>query len=243
MTTPRQLRRSASRVIGGVCGGLAEYSGVDPTIVRVIWLALTILSMGVGGVILYLLAWAIMPGPLTAGVERTDSDRTAKTLLGVVFIVIGVFLLMIMGLMSLRWGCWSPWLWHWSWHWPLASLRFALPLLLLAIGVILIVVGVSSRSPTGTGGQMPQSSAEGESRPEEAAGEKPPVRRLYRSLRNRKIAGICGGLGDYLNVDPTLIRVLWVLLILYGGAGILFYLILWVVVPQAPIFVSPPMTT
>lgn len=242
MTTPRQLRRSTSRVIGGVCGGLAEYFDIDPTIIRVVWLALTILSMGVGGVILYLLAWAIMPGPLTTGVERIDSDGTAKTLLGVVLIAVGILLLLAMGLMSLRWGCWSPWLWHWSWHWPFASLRFLLPLLLLAIGVVLIVVGVGSRSPNAMSGPKPQPSAEGESEPEEAASEKPPVRRLYRSLRNRKIAGICGGLGDYLNVDPTLIRVLWILLILYGGAGILFYLILWVVVPQEPIYVSPPTT-
>jgi len=242
MTTPRQLRRSTSRVIGGVCGGLAEYFDIDPTIIRVVWLALTILSMGVGGVILYLLAWAIMPGPLTTGVEHANSEGTAKTLLGVVLIAVGILLLLVMGLMSLRWGGWSPWLWHWSWHWPFASLRFLLPVLLLAIGVVLIVVGVGSRSPTAMSGPMPQSSGEGESQAEETAGEKAPVRRLYRSLRNRKIAGICGGLGDYLNVDPTLIRVLWILLILYGGTGILIYLILWVVVPQEPIYVSPPTT-
>ena len=57
--------------------------------------------------------------------------------------------------------------------------------------------------------------------------------RLYRSTTNKVLAGVCGGLGEYFNVDPTLIRVGFVLLALPGGLpGIIPYLILWIVVPQ-----------
>lgn len=58
---------------------------------------------------------------------------------------------------------------------------------------------------------------------------------LYRSKTDRKIAGICGGLGKYFKIDPTVVRVIFVLLLLPGGfPGILPYLVLWVVVPEEP---------
>ena len=57
------------------------------------------------------------------------------------------------------------------------------------------------------------------------------VRRLKRSSRDKKIGGVCGGFGKYFNVDPTLVRVLWILAILLGGTGLLLYLILWIVMP------------
>lgn len=59
-------------------------------------------------------------------------------------------------------------------------------------------------------------------------------KRLYRSRDEKIIGGVCGGLGEYLSVDPTLIRLALVLITLFGGAGIIAYLILWVVVPLAP---------
>jgi len=57
-------------------------------------------------------------------------------------------------------------------------------------------------------------------------------KRLLRSLTDRKIAGICGGLGDYFNIDPTVIRVLFLFLMLFGGGGIVLYIILWIIVPE-----------
>jgi phage shock protein C len=61
-----------------------------------------------------------------------------------------------------------------------------------------------------------------------------PTRKLYRSRKNRKMAGVCGGLADYLNVDPTLIRVLFIVLAVMGGAGAVIYLAMWIVVPEEP---------
>jgi phage shock protein C len=60
------------------------------------------------------------------------------------------------------------------------------------------------------------------------------TKRLYRSRTERWLAGICGGLGNYFGIDPTLIRVLFVLFALAVGGGILAYLILWIIIPLEP---------
>jgi len=57
-------------------------------------------------------------------------------------------------------------------------------------------------------------------------------KRLHRSLTDKKIAGVCGGLAEYLGWDPTLVRLLWVVLTLLGGSGVLIYLVLWIVMPE-----------
>ncbi|KYH36576.1 MAG: hypothetical protein AYL29_012500 [Candidatus Bathyarchaeota archaeon B24] len=62
------------------------------------------------------------------------------------------------------------------------------------------------------------------------------VRRLYRSRRNRVIAGVCGGIGEYLNVDPVIIRLLWVAMIFIWGAGLLLYIIAALIIPEEPIY-------
>lgn len=59
-------------------------------------------------------------------------------------------------------------------------------------------------------------------------------RKLYRSRTDRSIAGICGGLGEFFDVDPTLIRLLMLLLILLGGLSIWAYIILWIIIPEEP---------
>lgn len=59
-------------------------------------------------------------------------------------------------------------------------------------------------------------------------------KRLYRSRTNRMLGGVCGGLGAYFNIDPTLIRLAFVLLFFGVGAGPLLYIILWIVVPEEP---------
>ena len=57
-------------------------------------------------------------------------------------------------------------------------------------------------------------------------------KRLYRSNKNRMIAGVCGGLAEYFNIDPTIVRLIWVLLTLISvGAGILAYIIAWIIIP------------
>lgn len=61
------------------------------------------------------------------------------------------------------------------------------------------------------------------------------MKTLMRSRTNRRIAGICGGLAEQQGWDATIIRLVWVAMVLFGGTGILLYLILWVVLPQEPL--------
>jgi len=60
------------------------------------------------------------------------------------------------------------------------------------------------------------------------------IKKLYRSRKDRMICGVCGGLGEYLGVDPTIVRILWILFSLAYGAGILAYILACIVIPEKP---------
>jgi len=60
------------------------------------------------------------------------------------------------------------------------------------------------------------------------------IKKLYRSNKDRMLAGVCGGIGQYLGVDATLIRLLWIAATFLGGSGIIAYLIAWTVIPAHP---------
>lgn len=61
-----------------------------------------------------------------------------------------------------------------------------------------------------------------------------PAKKLYRSRRNRIIGGVCGGIADYFNTDPTWIRLLFIILLVAFGSTLIIYLILWIIVPEEP---------
>ena len=131
----RRLTRSrANGSIAGVCAGLADYFGVDVVLVRLLWVIFSIATAVVGGVIVYLAAWIIMP--------------------------------------------------------------------------------------------------EGDNQPVPAADR----RVLRRSVTNRQIAGVCGGLAEYFEVDATAVRLVWVILSIFCGViigGVIAYLLAWLIIPQA----------
>jgi phage shock protein C len=61
------------------------------------------------------------------------------------------------------------------------------------------------------------------------------MNKLYRSKNNKMIAGVCGGIGEYFKIDPTLVRLLWLLISLMSvGGGVVAYIIAWIIVPQEP---------
>jgi phage shock protein C len=98
-------------------------------------------------------------------------------------------------------------------------------------------IAVGSNYCYNCGAKQPEAGAPGTS---PAAGS---PKRLMRSSTDKKIAGVCAGLADYFDMDPTIIRVLWLLLVICGGTGILAYLILWMVLPVAPGGVVPTSAT
>jgi phage shock protein PspC (stress-responsive transcriptional regulator) len=55
---------------------------------------------------------------------------------------------------------------------------------------------------------------------------------LYRSKKHRIIGGVCGGIAEYVNTDPTVIRLLWILATLFFGAGIFAYILAWIIIPE-----------
>ena len=133
--TRRLVRRSTAGRIAGVCAGIAEYLGTDVTLVRLVWVVLSIVPGGfIGGLVAYVAAWIVMPdapGPVTT---------------------------------------------------------------------------------TSTSG-----------------------RRLTRSVVDRRIGGVCGGLAAYLDVDSTAIRVVWVVLSIVPGCivmGVIAYFIAWFIMPE-----------
>ena len=63
-------------------------------------------------------------------------------------------------------------------------------------------------------------------------------RQLTRSQSNRRIAGVCGGIAEYFDIDPTLVRIAFVVAALLGGPGLLLYVVLWIVLPKGP--AGPP---
>ena len=59
-------------------------------------------------------------------------------------------------------------------------------------------------------------------------------KRLMRSSRDKKVGGVCAGVADYFDLDPTLVRIIWLLAVFCAGTGGLLYLILWIALPLAP---------
>ena len=142
-TRTRRLERSVTdRQIGGVCSGLAVYLGLDATLVRILWIVLSIVPGAIlFGLIAYVAAWVIIP-------EAPTGDATAAT-----------------------------------------------------------------------------------------------RRRLSRSRTDVKLAGVCGGLAEYFEVDSTPVRLLWVVLTIFPGAivcGVIAYVVAWLVMPAAAVQAVTP---
>lgn len=73
----------------------------------------------------------------------------------------------------------------------------------------------------------------GQAKSESNRREQRAYRRMYRDPDNRVLGGVCSGMGAYWNIDPIIIRILFVIAFFWGGGGLLVYIILWIVIPQA----------
>lgn len=213
-TIHRLYKSRTSRMIDGVCGGTAEFFGVDPTLVRVAWLLLCL--AGGLGVILYILAMIIMPKnpgvePVPA-VAAGSSGRDSR-FWGILLIVVGaVWFLDNIGL-----SFWWRW-WHLPWD--------------VMLSVLLILAGVAFLFG-GRNGLLARTSRSAEGAAGTAEMPKTAARRLAKSRVEKKVFGVCGGMGIYFGVDPTLVRVAFVLAALASfGFALVFYVLLAIVVPR-----------
>ena len=64
-------------------------------------------------------------------------------------------------------------------------------------------------------------------------------KKLYRSVTDKMLGGVCGGLAEYFSIDPVIVRLIFVLAVIFGGSGILAYIILWIIIPQKPFIITP----
>ena len=61
-------------------------------------------------------------------------------------------------------------------------------------------------------------------------------KRLYKSNQNKMLCGVCGGIAEYFNIDPTLVRLGWVVFCALGGSGILAYIIAAIIIPRSSVY-------
>lgn len=210
-------RSITNRSVAGVCGGLGERFGVDVGIIRLAWLFSVFLTVGISLIPYAVLALAIpkesQEHAAAKAIPTTDLWQQVRSnpalLYGALLVMIGaVLLLNVLGLL--------PWRLEalWGAFWALA-----LPLAVIAAGVFL-VLGVMGRAPDwrqwrdlrGTGYRMP----------------------LRRSRDDRTIAGVCGGVAKFIQIDPLVVRIGYVMLTVLTGfaPGVVIYALAAFFIPQ-----------
>lgn len=208
----KKIYRSLNnRWIAGVCAGFAEYLNIDPLIVRLLFILM--LLIGGSGFLFYIIAWIIIPvNPLqTSSEKRYDTS----SIIGFLLVLLGIFFL-LENLDIIRISELFEW-------WNFFSWGIVGSLLLIVIGLFLIF-RQNKKAETETILKESES---------ETISEEPITKKfLHRSLNNKKISGVCGGLAEYLDIDATIIRLLFILITLSSfGLGLFLYVILAIVMP------------
>jgi len=240
MTTlaQRRLRKSRTdRMIDGVCGGIAGYFGLDATLVRIAWVLLTL--FGGSGIVLYIAAMIIMPkeDAVAAADAREAPPASAASANGRNNSRFWGILLVVLGLAWLA-SNFGFSIWH---HWWGLSWDIALPLVLILAGVAFLFGGrayltspSTTAEPAAAGGDPAGAGQDGPSGAAAAALQAEPSK-LYRSRTEKKLLGVCGGLADYMQLDPVIVRLVFVMAGLASfGIVVIAYIVLGIVVPQKP---------
>ncbi|MFC2088382.1 PspC domain-containing protein [Calditrichota bacterium] len=204
----KKLYRSQSnRMIAGVCGGIAEYFNIDPTLVRIIVIAIAL--FGGVGILAYIAAIVIVPSnpetTSTAGGEPIIKDKSLFW--GSLLIILGVFFLLRQTGIWYGFEFWRiPWQMVWAFF-------------LIAVGVYMLY----NRKHT----EENEDGSEGKSF---TAGKK-----LYRSKDQKMLAGVCGGIAEYFDMDVSIVRILWAIVtIASAGIGLLVYILMVIIFPETP---------
>ena len=223
----RLYRSQKNKVFGGVCGGIAEYFEIDVAIVRILTVLLALFN-GIG-LIIYLCALFVVPlNPSQA--EYADSKRSSDRSQTLWLIIGGILILCGLAYLFDNFSVFPYGQYHmydWDVDWDVIW-----PVLLVVAGIFYIIyVSKNKKSEddiTKKEGKM------------ETNGKK-----LNRSVRDRKLAGVCGGLADYFNLDPTIIRVLYAVFTIFTSIilGIIVYIVMAIVVPEEELQTVDPSTS
>jgi len=192
----RIYRSQKDRIIAGVCGGFAEYLGIDPTIVRLVWIFFTI--FGGIGILAYIFSIIIISEkdkPSTKEIKSDDARDEKLVLWGVVIIIVGIlFFFQHRPLVSMMWDALDG---------NLFSSMFAI--VLIGVGIYILLNRKEDK-------ELSIGSLQ--------------VSELHLSKTDKKLAGVCGGIAESIKIDSTIIRLIWVLgSLLSVGIGIVLYIV------------------
>lgn len=192
----RIYRSQEDRIIAGVCGGFAEYLEIDPTLVRLVWIFFTI--FGGLGILAYIFSIILISEKdrLKAKEIKADDDRDEKLVLW------GVVIIIVGIVLFFRHQPMVGMMWHAvSGNW--FNILFA---------IALIGVGIYILFNRKDGDEKSFSNLR--------------ISGLHLSETDKKIAGVCGGIAESVNIDSTIIRLIWILgSLLSAGIGIVLYII------------------
>jgi phage shock protein PspC (stress-responsive transcriptional regulator) len=222
-------------MIGGVCGGIADYFHWDASLVRIVWLVATIATGG-GGLLAYLVLWGLLPvGSVQTGLQRPAAFALNERNIGrMAMVLIGLGALWLLanvgilpGILRIFW--WTLNIFFW-------------PALLIGIGYLLLR-GTGNTNlrvdftdwknrfqsrANGVNVKMPNTDSL-KSSLNDVRNRLP----LHRSTKDRLFLGVCGGLGQQLGIDPNLVRLLWAAFsIMSVGAGLFLYVALGLLLPE-----------
>lgn len=231
---PSLYRHPTQRLIGGVCGGIGDYLNVDPALVRILWIVLTLGTAG-AGFLAYLALWLLLPvGTMRTGMQEPAAfelnERTIQRA-GVLLVGFGVlWLLANLGIL--------PWLWNA--FWAVVGVVFW-PALLIGAGLLLLknqkewrasFSGWRERMRSGLGqrsGSVKLDRASLKANLRQARDHIP----LKRSRDDRILLGVCGGMARSFGIDSNLVRLFWILFSIGSiGTGVLVYALAGMVLPE-----------
>lgn len=207
----RLYKSEKDKVFEGVCGGIGEYLNIDPVIIRLMWVVLVV--FGGTGIVAYIIAMLIIPKRPELGAEEITSepDNTPETysdrFWGLILVIAGVLLLV--GIVGPIAGVFAGI--------ALAMGHVLWPVLIIGLGLYLYFNrddSAETKSPLD--------------------GIFPPGKKLYKSRSDRKISGVCGGIGQYFDFDANIVRIFWAVATLGSfGLGVLAYAILAVYLDES----------
>jgi phage shock protein C len=237
-SAPRRMlyRHPSDRVLGGVCAGLADFTGLDVALIRILWFVATIATGG-GGILAYGALWLLLPvGTTSQGQVRPPALELNERNLGrAAMLLIGLGVLWLLANMGVL-----PWLWSGFW-WVMGMVFW--PLLLIGVGyMILRYTGrgefnwdwrkSAEQAKSTVGERLPSRESMG-ARMRAARARFP----LKRSRTDRIFMGVCGGIGRRVGIDPNLVRLVWAAFSVGSiGVGVLVYVVTGLLLPEEPVF-------
>ena len=226
-------RHPSDKLVGGVCGGIAEYLGWNPVLVRVGWVVATFATWG-GGILAYILLALFLPvGTNTVGqIKPPALELSQKGMTWAAGLLIGLGGLWLLANLGILPGMWRG-------FWGLIGILFW-PALLIAAGYLLLransekdidqeIKNAANKVTGKFNGKLPSG--------DEVKSGFSSMRRnmpLQRSSSNKILMGVCGGMGEKWGIDANLIRLIWAAFALGTmGMGALVYLVVGLLLPSA----------